>query len=271
MLKKPDLATDETMGAERNAGLAVPGGALLLDRDERGSPVVLNRGKIVAGIAIVALLVGVYGVLSWTGALATILDRSVLQDLVVRFGMLGPLAVIGLIAGAIVMSPIPSAPIALVAGAAYGHVWGTLYIAAGSEAGALIAFGIARLFGHDVLRRWFGERLSLGLLGSQNTLMGIVFVTRLMPFISFDIVSYAAGLTPLAMWRFAIATLAGIVPASFLLAYFGDEMASLDSRRTLVAILAIGAITLVPVAIKLLLDRRRAQHRKRITGDQRGE
>jgi uncharacterized membrane protein YdjX (TVP38/TMEM64 family) len=41
--------------------------------------------------------------------------------------------------------------------------------------------------------------------------MTIVFVSRLLPFISFDIVSYAAGLTRLAMWRFAVATLAGIV------------------------------------------------------------
>ena len=122
-----------------------------------------------------------------------------------------------------------------------------------------------------MLRRWFGERLSLGLLGSQNTLMVIVFVTRLMPFISFDIVSYAAGLTPLAMWRFAIATLAGIVPASFLLAHFGDEMASMDSRRTTVAILALGVITLVPVAVKLLLDQRRARNRKRIDGGKPGE
>ena len=148
---------------------------------------------------------------------------------------------------------------------------GTIYIAIGSEAGALIAFGIARLVGYDVLRRWFGERLSLGLLGSQNMLMWIVFVTRLLPFISFDIVSYAAGLTPLAMWRFAAATLAGIVPVSFLLAHFGGEMASMDSRRIMIAVLALGALTLAPIAVKLWLDRRRARKRARIAGDQPGE
>ena len=261
MLKELDLATDETVGADRNDEGAVPDTALLRDRDERRSPAVLSRGKIIAGIAIVALLVGAYGVLSWTGALATILDGPVLQDLIARLGLLGPLAVIALIAVAIVLNPIPSAPIALVAGAVYGHVWGTLYIAVGSETGALIAFGIARLVGYDVLRRWFGERLSLGLLGSQNMLMAIVFMTRLMPFISFDIVSYAAGLTPLTMWRFAAATLAGIVPASFLLAHFGYEMASADAHRVMIAILALGALTLAPVAVKLLLDQRRARKR----------
>ncbi len=57
-----------------------------------GSPAVLSRARIIAGIALVALLAGVYGVLSWTGALATILDGPVLQDLIVRLGLLGPLA-----------------------------------------------------------------------------------------------------------------------------------------------------------------------------------
>ena len=122
-----------------------------------------------------------------------------------------------------------------------------------------------------MLRSWFGDRLKLGLLGSQNRRMGIVLVTRLLPFISFDIVSYAAGLTPLALWRFAIATLAGIAPASFLLAHFGGEMASMDSRRIMIAVLALGALTLAPIAVKLLLDRRRARKRARISGDQPGE
>ncbi len=219
----------------------------------------LVRKKIITGIAVAALLVGAYAVLSRTGALATILDGAALKEFINRLGLFGPLAIIGLMAVAIVLNPIPSAPIALVAGAVYGHVWGTLYIAVGSETGALIAFTIARLVGYDVVRRWFGDRISLGLLGSQNTLMAIVFATRLMPFISFDIVSYAAGLTPLSWWRFAVATLAGIIPASFLLAHFGGEMASFDSRRIMTAIIALGAITLVPIAVKLLLDHRRAR------------
>lgn len=222
----------------------------------------LIRKRIIVGIAIVALLVAAYVVLSRTGALATIMDGAALRQLIGRLGLFGPLAVIGLITVAIVLSPIPSAPIALVAGAVYGHVWGTLYIALGSEAGALIAFTIARLVGYDVVRGWFGDRLSLGLLGSQNTLMAIVFASRLMPFISFDIVSYAAGLTPLRWWRFAAATLLGIIPASFLLAHFGNEMASDDSRRIMTAIIALGAITLVPVAVKLLIDYRRARKDK---------
>jgi len=229
-----------------------------LSRGSRRRPTAgANRAKILTGVAVVIALLGAYGILSWTGALTTITDGPTLERYVVQLGIAGPLAIIGLLATAIVLNPIPSAPIALAAGAAYGHLWGTVYVVIGAEAGALIAFAIARLVGYEVLRRWLGERLSLGSLASQNALMAVVFASRLLPFISFDLVSYAAGLTPLTPWRFAVATLAGIIPASFLLAHFGGEMASADARRITLAVLALGAVTLLPIAGKVLLDRYR--------------
>jgi uncharacterized membrane protein YdjX (TVP38/TMEM64 family) len=53
-------------------------------------------------------------------------------------------------------------------------------------------------------------------------------------FISFDAVSYAAGLTPLAFWQFMVATLVGMIPISFLLAYFGEELITADPNRMLI-------------------------------------
>jgi len=78
-----------------------------------------------------------------------------------------------------------------------------------------------------------------------------------LPFISFDLVSYAAGLTVLSSWRFALATLAGIIPASFFLAHLGLEMASGETARFLYSALALGLITAVPIALKLARDRMR--------------
>lgn len=170
------------------------------------------------------------------------------------------MAVIALMTASILVSPVPSAPIALAAGAAYGHTWGTLYVLVGAGLGAFAAFGVARLVGHELLRHWFGDRISFGWLGSQNTLMGFVFASRLVPFISFDLVSYAAGLTVLSFWRFAVATLAGIAPTSFLLAHFGGEMASGDDDRIMLAAVALGALVAIPVVVKAVrvrLERRR--------------
>lgn len=215
------------------------------------------RLRFLAGVFILVALAATYWLLHETGMLMTILNGAELRERVAQLGTWGPLMVIGLMVLAVLVSPIPSAPVAVAAGAAYGHTWGTLYVLLGAEIGALAAFGVARLLGREVVQRWFGNRLSVGLLGSQTALMGIVLVSRLLPFISFDIVSYAAGLTALSFWRFAVATLVGIVPASFLLAHFGSEMATSESDRIMASILALGVITLIPVAVKLIRDRMR--------------
>ena len=213
--------------------------------------------RLSAGILTVLALVAAYWVLRETRVLDTLIDGEELRERIEQLGAWGPLAVIVLMMLAILVSPIPSAPIAMAAGAAYGHGWGTLYVLTGAEAGALAAFGLARVLGRAALQRWFGERLSVGLAGSQDALMGIVFVSRLLPFISFDLVSYAAGLTVLSVWRFALATLAGIVPASFFLAHLGLEMTSGETARFLYSALALGLITAVPIAMKLVLDHMR--------------
>ncbi|MGE3571219.1 MAG: TVP38/TMEM64 family protein [Burkholderiales bacterium] len=214
--------------------------------------------KFAVGLAGVAGLVAAYWLLRDSGLLATLMDGHALRQTIVGLGAAGPLAVVGLMTLAILVSPIPSAPIALAAGAAYGHTWGTLYILAGAELGALLAFGLARLLGRDALQRWLGQRLPRTRLGSQGSLMAIVFVSRLLPFISFDVVSYAAGLTSLTFWRFALATFAGILPASFVLAHFGGEMATGETDRILYSVLALGLLTGLPLAVHFLRERRRA-------------
>jgi uncharacterized membrane protein YdjX (TVP38/TMEM64 family) len=178
---------------------------------------------------------------------ARLMDRESLDALVARAGLWGPLLIIGLMTVAVVASPIPSAPVALAAGAAYGHFWGTVQVVIGAELGALIAFSLARVLGHDVLRRVFGTSVDAGLLGSQNALTWTVFASRLMPFVSFDIISYAAGLSRLHAWRFALATLAGIIPTSFVLAHFGGAAVSGDLGQTTWAVLGLGLITGLPL------------------------
>lgn len=213
-----------------------------------------DRTKLIAGALLLALLACLYWLLHESGAMTTILDADALHAQVVRLDPWGPLVIVGLMMLAILISPIPSAPIALAAGAAYGHGWGALYVLLGAGTGAMAAFGVARFVGHRVVHRWFGSRLTVGLAGSQNALMGIVFVSRMLPFLSFDIVSYAAGLTVLRFWRFAVATFAGVAPTSFLLAHFGSEMVTGETDRILFSVLVLGGLTLIPLGVKLFRD-----------------
>lgn len=207
------------------------------------------RVTILAGLAILGIgLLAVWQFAPSVFAEArSLLEPERLETLVARAGLWGPVLIVTLMTIAVVASPIPSAPIALAAGAAYGHLWGTVQVVIGAELGALIAFGLAGVLGHDVLRRVFGDRVDAGLLGSQNALTATVLASRLMPFVSFDMISYAAGLSRLHAWRFALATLAGIIPASFLPAHFGGEAVSGDLGRATWAVLGLGLLTGLPL------------------------
>jgi len=217
--------------------------------------------RFLIGVCTVILLIVLYWQLKQNDALTLFTDAATIRAFILEAGFWAPVLVIGLLTVTIVMSPLPSAPIALASGALFGHVWGTIYVTIGSLLGAIIAFFIARLLGHDIIKKRFGDRQYLGLLGSQNALMLTVCISRLIPFISFDVVSYAAGITVITFWRFAIATFVGIIPASFLLAHFGSEMASADTQRITITVILLGGITLIPLLIKWL--RRRKQKRSR--------
>jgi len=180
------------------------------------------------------------------------IDRETIESWIAVAGPWGPALVVILMMAAVVASPIPSAPIALVSGAAYGHVAGAIYVAIGSELGALVAFLIARYIARNQVEHWLGEKVNYGLLGSQNMLTLTVFGSRLLPFISFDAMSYAAGLSRLHIWRFLVATLAGILPASFLLAHFGAEAMTGEFGTSEWIVLGLGLMTAAPLILGAL-------------------
>ncbi|MDU8914069.1 VTT domain-containing protein [Aestuariicoccus sp. MJ-SS9] len=184
------------------------------------------------------------------------IDRQAVETWVAAAGVWGPFAIITLMTIAVVASPIPSAPIALAAGAAYGHYAGAAYVAIGSEIGAITAFLIARALGRGPVERLLGDKADYGLLGSQNALTLSVFASRLLPFVSFDAMSYAAGLSRLHFWRFSLATMAGILPASFVLAHFGHIAMSGDVGSAEWVALGLGFATALPLVVLALYRRR---------------
>lgn len=184
-------------------------------------------------------------------------SQEKLLILVTEFGLVGPVVIILLIASAIVISPVPSAPIALVSGLLYGHVFGTIYVVIGALSGAMIAFMIARKLGYDYINRKLHLHMPVKLfLGSQNTLMMIVFLSRLAPFISFDVISYAAGLTKLTLTRFFLASLLGIIPISFILAHMGSELSNGKIEAVSIALLILSFFTIVPLTINKIFNRK---------------
>jgi uncharacterized membrane protein YdjX (TVP38/TMEM64 family) len=64
-------------------------------------------------------------------------------------GYFAPIIYMLLMAAAVIISPIPSLPLDITAGAFFGPFLGTVYSVAGALAGALVSFLIARSLGRE--------------------------------------------------------------------------------------------------------------------------
>ncbi|HSA87228.1 MAG TPA: TVP38/TMEM64 family protein [Nitrospira sp.] len=151
---------------------------------------------------------------------------TVLMDWLRDAGPLAPLLLIGSMACAVIIPPIPSLPLDLVAGAVFGPFYGALYAIIGAEIGAIGCFLLGRALGRDALSKLLRTEATFCQMCTDHQLMGLMFVARLIPVFSFDVVSYGAGLTNISLKSFALATLFGMAPPTFALTYFGSSIVS---------------------------------------------
>ena len=169
---------------------------------------------------LLALVVGVI-IAQWQWQVFDVVSAQSLGELLDRAGAWAPLLYMLSMAVAIVISPIPSVPLAVAAGLFFGPLLGTIYSLGGALAGALAAFCIGRQLGRKVIERILGKPLQFYPTGTDKLIARVVFLSRLIPVVSFDIVSYGAGLTSLSILRFAGATLVGMIPLTLVYCYFG--------------------------------------------------
>jgi uncharacterized membrane protein YdjX (TVP38/TMEM64 family) len=141
-------------------------------------------------------------------------------------GPLAPFLLIGSMACAVIIPPIPSLPLDLAAGATFGPFYGALYAVIGAEIGAIACFLVARVLGRDALSRLLKVETTFCQMCNDHQLMRLVFFARLIPIFSFDVVSYGAGLTNISLKTFALATLFGMVPPTFAFTYLGGSVVS---------------------------------------------
>jgi membrane protein DedA with SNARE-associated domain len=108
----------------------------------------------------------------------------------------------------------------------FGWLAGAALSWSSSMIGAALCFWIAGSLGRPVAERLIGDTRALDAADAFFSRQGAraVLVARLIPFLSFRAVSYAAGLTPMPMTRFLIATGIGQAPATLLYSYFGGQL-----------------------------------------------
>ncbi|STO07195.1 TVP38/TMEM64 family protein [Exiguobacterium aurantiacum] len=191
-----------------------------------------------------SLLLMLFGSLIYLTHFHYELRPSDVRDVVLSFGWWGPLVFILIYAvGPLIF--LPTSVLSLGAGLAFG-VWpGVLYIIVGATAAAVTGYVMARLFGRSVLnvdRYPWSEKLF-----TQMEQRGFlyVFVLRLIPLVSFDLLSYAAGISKVRFRSFLLATVLGMIPGTLAYSFLGASLAS--GSVTTVFIAALVFVSLIGV------------------------
>lgn len=163
------------------------------------------------------------------------LQPVALRDWFAGLGAWAAPAYVALMALAIVVTPIPSVPLDIAAGLAFGVFWGTIYTLIGAQLGATICFVLARRFGRGWLERRIG-RSAMGHIDRMTERIGapMLFLMRLLPVFNFDWVSYAAGLTPMSLRTFSAATFAGMLLPVIAIVAVGDALLTNPGQAALI-------------------------------------
>ena len=78
-----------------------------------------------------------------------------------------------------------------------------------------------------------------------------ILIARLLPFMSFDLISYAAGLTSMSFISFFIATGIGQLPATIVYSYVG-EMLTGGAKLMMTGLLTLFALSILIYVIKIV-------------------
>ncbi len=183
------------------------------------------------------------------------LDVRALKNFILSFGWWAPAISFLLMILQTLIAPLPAFVLAIVNSMAFGIYYGCALTCISALAAAFTAFFLARWLGRSFLERKLNVRI-LGRFDSIVERFGAwgVLILRLFPIISFDFVSFAAGLTAMRARAFGFATLIGMLPATIAYSLLGDSLESanrwaLFSGFGLLAVLFISVLCMRQSAI----------------------
>lgn len=170
-------------------------------------------------------------------------DGRAVGDYLVGFGVWAPIVSLFLMVLQAVAAPIPAIFVAFANGLAFGVVGGGLLTIAGQTLAAALCFGISRALGRGPVEALAG-RFGLAAADSWFSRWGArgVLLLRLVPGISFDVISFGVGLTSIRFGPFLLATAIGVAPQAFLYAYLIREAPQSAWAFYAVSWLVIGVI-----------------------------
>jgi uncharacterized membrane protein YdjX (TVP38/TMEM64 family) len=152
---------------------------------------------------------------------------------------------------------LPGAAIMTLAGGfLFGSIFGTMFVNVGATTGATLAFLAARYLLRDWVEQKFGKWLEPLQQGFAKNAFSYLMTLRLIPLFPFFVVNLVSGLTRMNVGSYVAATALGIIPGSFVYAYAGRQLGTINSLKeiaspnVIIAFVLLGLLALVPIVYK---------------------
>lgn len=225
-------------------------------------------GKIVLLAIIVLTLLAYFLIPSVNATFHTIIkmfssgDFTVVREFVASYGAYAAVVSFLLMIFQSVAAPLPAFLITFANANLFGWWKGAILSWSSAMAGAAVCFFIARILGRDVVEK-LTSKAGLRQIDEFFEKHGrmSVLIARLLPFISFDIVSYAAGLTSMSFGSFFVATGIGQLPATIIYSYVGGMLTG-GAKMFVTALLLLFSLSALIVLIRQVYVERQKKKEK---------
>lgn len=214
----------------------------------------IQRGILVAAILVlVAVYFFVPAVHEWVGSVFAMFatgDFSAASEFMAQYGPAAAVVSFLLMVFQSVIAPLPAFLITIANANLFGWWQGAILSWASAMVGAALCFWIARVVGREAVEKLAGKNGIRQMEeffqrhGTQS-----VLIARLLPFVSFDWVSYFAGLTSMRFWSFFLATGLGQLPATIVYSYVGGMLTG-GAKLLMTGLLILFALAILVVVVR---------------------
>lgn len=179
-------------------------------------------------------------------------DPTEVIDFINSFGFFAWLAFILIVILEVVLAPIPPLILYVVAGVLFGGFLGGVLTLIGNLAGALIDFKIARALGRKKTNSNMNKKFKNKFDNFFDKYGSIsIFILRVNPITTSDLVSYLSGFTKIKTWKFLLATGIGLIPMIFIQTYLGDVL--IKDNPILVGITILFSVLYLAIFVYLII------------------
>ncbi len=151
-------------------------------------------------------------------------------NIIRSWGIAAPIISILLMILQAIIAPIPAYLITAANGIIFGLFWGVIISVIGALLGAILSFAITRYFYNNYSSQLLKNSATRDYIEKISSKHGfkVILVARLIPIISFDLISYAAGASTIKTSHFLVATFIGMLPATIIYTAIADSFGGIE-------------------------------------------